>query len=126
MFKLRAEEFGERLEWDVSIQNGWEIDEVDQYNPLYVLSVENGSVVGSYRLLPTTGATSLNGPLSKMFDDCVDICSPQIFEWSRFAVNQTFRRRTPAGVGKNHRGIAYSELPHAFKSRSSSSHRHIR
>ena len=61
MHTIRAEVFHHRLRWDVRIEDGWEIDEFDDQNPLYMLSIDpvNGDVRGSVRLLPTTGPNML-------------------------------------------------------------------
>jgi acyl homoserine lactone synthase len=87
MFRLRAKIFGDQLKWDVKVVDGWETDEFDDMNPLYLACVQDARVVGCLRLLPTTGPTLLSGPLSHLFDDDVDIRSPLIFECTRFAVD---------------------------------------
>ena len=57
MYRIRAKVFGERLGWDVVVEDGREIDPFDAINPLYLISVNEwtGQVEGSLRLLPTTG-----------------------------------------------------------------------
>ena len=62
MFRDRAHQFSERLKWNVNVdQNGFERDQYDAINPIYIL-VENqqGNHAGSMRLLPTTGRTMIN------------------------------------------------------------------
>jgi N-acyl-L-homoserine lactone synthetase len=86
MFQLRARTFKDRLGWDVEVRDGWEKDEFDDLNPLYLVSLRDGHVSGCLRLLPTTGPTLLAGPLSRMFDHAVEIRSPLILEGTRFAV----------------------------------------
>ena len=39
MFRMRAEVFSDRLSWDVTVQNGREIDRFDAEDPLYLLSL---------------------------------------------------------------------------------------
>ena len=56
MFRLRFRMFRERLGWDVDCDDGQEHDGFDALDPLYVLAKEGTSVVGCWRMLPTTGA----------------------------------------------------------------------
>lgn len=62
MFRDRADQFKKRLGWDVSIdENGFERDQYDALNPLYVIwEKADGSHGGSMRFLPTTGRTMIN------------------------------------------------------------------
>jgi acyl homoserine lactone synthase len=100
MFRLRANVFAHRLGWDVKVRDGWEIDEFDDLNPLYILSVDKSVVMGCLRLLPTTGPTLLRGPLSFLFDDSVDIRSPLIFECTRLATNPGVQSSSVGGVSR--------------------------
>ena len=61
MHVLRRLVFAERLGWDVSVKEGWEIDSFDDADPLYLLSIDpkKNLVRGSLRLLPTTGPNML-------------------------------------------------------------------
>lgn len=59
MHRLRRRVFKERLDWDVSVSNGLEIDQYDSFKPTYLLAVEQRDVVGCVRLLPTTGRNML-------------------------------------------------------------------
>jgi acyl homoserine lactone synthase len=63
MFRLRARQFRDRLGSKVNVQAGWEIDEYDDMNPLYLASLDepSGTVRGSLRFLPTTGPTMMKG-----------------------------------------------------------------
>ena len=86
MFRMRADVFSTRLKWDVKVKDGWEIDDLDEIDPLYVLGLDKGRVVGSFRFLPTTGPTLLSGALSSVFGPNLDIRSPLIWECTRFAI----------------------------------------
>ena len=86
MFRLRADVFFNCLQRDVPVNNGWETDEFDDMDPLYILSVKDDRVVGCARLMPTTGPTLLKSHLASMFDQSVDIESPFIIECTRLAV----------------------------------------
>ena len=39
MYRMRARVFGERLGWDVTVVDGQERDEFDDYNPLYGIAL---------------------------------------------------------------------------------------
>jgi acyl homoserine lactone synthase len=88
MFRARASVFHERLGWNVSVQNGVEIDKFDMLNPLYLVSVDSGGhPKGSMRLLPTSGPNMLSECFGTFFDDSVDISSATIWECTRFCVH---------------------------------------
>jgi len=91
MFRLRARQFRDRLGWKVNVQAGWEIDEYDDMNPLYLVSLDEqtGEVRGSLRFLPTTGPTMMKGCFDKYFDVPFDVESPLIWECSRFCIEPT-------------------------------------
>lgn len=56
MHRLRAKVFQDRLDWDVDVEQGREVDEFDAYCPTYILAVTRTRVVvGCARLLPATG-----------------------------------------------------------------------
>ncbi len=89
MFRLRKRVFLDRLQWDVKTQGDFEIDEFDDLNPLYVLSVNEGAgdVVGSLRLLPTTGPNMLADVFPGLLPDSEVIRNPTIWESSRYCVD---------------------------------------
>jgi acyl homoserine lactone synthase len=90
MHRLRRNVFHERLNWQVTVINRWEIDGYDALDPLYVLSVdENDHVIGGLRLLPTTGFNMLNDTFPQLLPDGARIESPLIWESSRFTVRMT-------------------------------------
>jgi len=62
MFKDRNKQFVERLAWQLQVdQNGFERDEYDDLNPVYVIiENEDGLHDASLRLMPTTGRTMIN------------------------------------------------------------------
>ena len=88
MFRDRAQQFRTRLKWDVSVDaTGFEIDQYDEMNPLYVIwEMENGTHGGSMRLLPTTGDTMINDHFTHLTDG-VKIVSPLIWECTRFCLS---------------------------------------
>ena len=91
MFRLRKQTFHDRLGWDVKLKGDWEIDEFDEMNPTYVLSVneQTGDVVGSLRLLPTTGPNMLMDVFPQLLEDKASVRSGTIWESSRFCVNRS-------------------------------------
>lgn len=88
MFRMRAQVFAERLEWDVTVINGMEIDQFDREDSLYLLSVDetNGILEGAVRLLPTTGPNMLRDVFPMLVPGGTPE-SPLIWESSRFAIN---------------------------------------
>ncbi|MHA7882148.1 acyl-homoserine-lactone synthase [Nitratireductor rhodophyticola] len=88
MFRMRAAVFADRLEWDVSVTNGREIDRFDAEDPLYLLSLDDqsGALLGAARLLPTTGPNMLRDVFPVLVPGGAP-ASPLIWESSRFAVN---------------------------------------
>ncbi len=88
MFRDRADQFKTRLGWDVTIDaNGYERDEYDDLNPLYVIWEEpDGSHGGSMRFLPTTGRTMVNEYFGHLISG--PITSPLIWECTRFCLTR--------------------------------------
>jgi len=89
MFCLRARQFDERLGWKVKVnQNGHEVDEFDELEPLYVVSLgPDESVLGTFRLLQTTGPHMLLDVFPELMPDGQFIRSPLIWESTRFCVD---------------------------------------
>lgn len=100
MFRGRAAVFKDRLNWPVTVRNGWETDQFDDENPTYLISIDEATerVRGSMRLLPTTGPTLLNTVFASEYDTDVDIQSATIWEATRFCIHPDSRAVTPAGV----------------------------
>jgi len=87
MYRDRATQFSDRLGWAVSVdRDGWERDEYDRLNPLYVIwETPEGRHGGSMRFLPTTGRTMINDHFLDLTDG-VAIRSPFIWECTRFCL----------------------------------------
>lgn len=98
MFEDRADQFKTRLGWDVRINaDGFERDEYDGLNPLYVIWEEaDGTHGGSMRFLPTTGRTMVN----EHFGDIISgpISSPFIWECTRFCLSRGAGRHVAAAL----------------------------
>lgn len=88
MFRDRADQFGTRLGWDVKVdRNGFEMDEYDALNPLYVIWEQpDGSHGGSMRFLPTTGRVMVNDVFGHLTGGTM-ISSPLIWECTRFCLS---------------------------------------
>lgn len=110
MFRDRAEQFHTRLGWEVTIDdNGFERDDYDDLNPLYVLWEQpDGSHGGSMRFLPTTGQTMVNDHFLDLTDG-VAIQSPFIWECTRFCLAPKADSRVAAALM-----LAGGELMRAF------------
>jgi len=87
MFRDRADQFKTRLNWAVDVdQDGFERDQYDALNPLYVIwQTPQGGHGGSMRLLPTTGLTMVNDHFSHLTGGG-PITSPLIWECTRFCL----------------------------------------
>ena len=85
MFRNRALTFSERLGWDVVVKDGYERDEFDDANPLYLVSVDQNTneYWGSLRLLPTTGPNMLRDVFPCLLEEGEYIESATIWESSR-------------------------------------------
>jgi N-acyl-L-homoserine lactone synthetase len=99
MFRDRADQFKNRLGWDVQVNEaGEERDEYDDTNPLYVIWQKiDGTHGGSMRFLPTTGDTMVNDHFSHLTDG-VRIESPFIWECTRFCLAPGADRRVTAAL----------------------------
>jgi N-acyl-L-homoserine lactone synthetase len=99
MFQDRADQFKTRLGWDVTVnEDGFERDEYDDLNPLYVIYQQaDGSHGGSMRMLPSTGRTMVNEHFSDILGGG-DVRSPEIWECTRFCLSRTAQPRTAAAL----------------------------
>lgn len=90
IYRLRHKVFYERLGWDVANANGYERDDYDQLDPVYLtIRNDDGELEGCWRLLPTTGPYMLKDLFSELLDGEPAPCDPAIWEISRFAVMPT-------------------------------------
>lgn len=87
MHRDRAAQFRDRLKWDVTVDvDGFERDEYDAMNPLYVIwELPDGTHGGSMRFLPTSGRTMVHDHFPALLGGA-DIRSDQIWECTRFCI----------------------------------------
>lgn len=87
MHRDRAAQFRDRLKWDVSVDaDGFERDEYDAMDPLYVIwELPDGTHGGSMRFLPTSGRTMVHDHFPSLLGD-TDVRSDQIWECTRFCI----------------------------------------
>lgn len=98
MHRDRAAQFKDRLKWDVSVDSrGWEQDEYDDLNPLYVIwENADGTHGGSMRFLPTSGRTMVNDHFAHLSD--TQVSSPLIWECTRFCLSPTAEPRVAGAL----------------------------
>lgn len=87
MFKHRAAQFKDRLDWDVTVDGrGWEMDQYDVLGPIYIIYQNpDGRHGGSVRIMPTTGRIMTNEHFLHLTGG-VRIASPLIWECTRFCL----------------------------------------
>lgn len=95
MFRLRYRVFRERLNWDVQTRNGMEMDRFDDLDPLYFMAFDHvNRLVGTWRMLPTTGPYMLRDVFPVLLDGMPAPHHPKIWEGSRFAVECEYAGRS--------------------------------
>ncbi|TCS62487.1 acyl-homoserine-lactone synthase [Varunaivibrio sulfuroxidans] len=88
MFRQRHRVFKERLGWRVVSRDGREKDDYDDLNPIYLLAFDDcGALIGSARILPSTGRYMLKDTFPQLLDGTPPPVDPQIWEGSRLAVD---------------------------------------
>jgi acyl homoserine lactone synthase len=108
VFRLRARVFKNRLDWDVKVVNGCEIDAFDKLNPAHVVSIDDeGHVVGCMRLLQTTGPHMLSDVFPELMDGEPPLRSSTIWEATRFCVDT---ERLSGGRTRNSISYVTSEV----------------
>lgn len=89
IFRLRYETFVDRLEWDISANDGLERDQFDEMAPFHIaVKNSNGGVDGCWRALPTTGDYMLRSVFPELLQGEQVPEASDIWEISRFAVRK--------------------------------------
>src|SRR5712664_1505467 len=78
MYRLRRRVFKDRLDWSVSVSGDLELDVFDALNPTYLIAIDQDTVNGCVRLLPTTGPTMLVDTFPTLLDGQPSPCSDRI------------------------------------------------
>ncbi len=86
--RLRYRVFKHRMDWDVAISGGMELDHYDILNPTYLALVdENRDLLGCARLLPTLGPNMLADTFNVLLDGAPAPRAADIWESSRFCID---------------------------------------
>ena len=110
MFRLRHEVFKERLNWDVGSIAGRERDVFDDLDPVYIVCEEEGEVLGSWRLLPTTGPYMLKNVFPELLHGTPAPEAKNVWEISRFAVSKRVTGNESLGTVKSVTNTLLDEL----------------
>ncbi|WP_322039505.1 acyl-homoserine-lactone synthase [Burkholderia diffusa] len=87
MFRLRARVFRERLNWDVNVFDGMEVDSYDALDPRYLtVRASDGQLCGCWRILDTQGPYMLKNSFTHLLEGQPAPNAPDIWELSRFAL----------------------------------------
>lgn len=94
-FRLRKKVFCDQLGWVPEPADGLETDHCDRLFNVYILCIDEcgGQVAGGVRLMPTTGPTLLHTVWPDMLPENNDLRSPNIWEATRFCVDETISSR---------------------------------
>ena len=101
MYRLRSATFAERMGWDVNSVQGRETDRFDEIDPTYMVvrhRAQPNSVLGCWRLLPTTGPYMLRDIFPELLDGHPVPSDPRVWEISRYAVAPAAHSARP-GLG---------------------------
>lgn len=93
LYQFRHRIFKERLGWQVSSRCSLERDAYDELDPVYTAFCHQGSIIGAFRLLPTTGPYMLRDIFSELLRGESPPCASDVWELSRFAVKSTHNAR---------------------------------
>jgi len=99
MHRDRADQFKRRLGWEVGVDaRGWETDEYDREDTLYVIWVmPDGTHGGSMRFLPTTSPIMTNDHFGGLMQDG-PITDPLIWECTRYCLTDAAPSRVAAAL----------------------------
>lgn len=84
--RYRHRVFVETLGWDLVTEHGLERDQFDRDDTLYLAARDEAeNVIGTARLLPTTGPYLLGDVFPQLMGGMPVPCDPRVWELSRFA-----------------------------------------
>lgn len=95
LLKLRYKVFSARLHWDLETSEEMETDQYDVELAHYLYAMEDeGSMVGCWRILPTTTDYMLKNTFPEMLGGISAPVDEKVYELSRFAVDKDFSRKS--------------------------------
>ncbi|MCS4502877.1 Acyl-homoserine-lactone synthase [wastewater metagenome] len=87
IYRFRHRVFRQRLGWEVTSVRGRERDDYDDLDPVYIACHKHReTVIGTFRLLPTTGPYMLRDVFPELLRGESVPCASDVWELSRFAV----------------------------------------
>lgn len=93
IYQFRASVFHERLDWQVDLLGGMEVDAYDALDPVYLVMLDRaGTICACLRMLPTTAPYMLRNTFTGLLQDMEFPASEKIVELSRFAVAASDQR----------------------------------
>jgi acyl homoserine lactone synthase len=99
MYRLRYQVFKERMKWEIPGINGMDIDQFDTLGPLYAVYLDDtNAVLGSWRLLPTTGPYMIRDVFPELLGGAEPPAGPTTWEISRFSARPTDKAQSLAAV----------------------------
>jgi acyl-homoserine lactone synthase len=92
-YRLRHRVFVDEMKWaDLAKSDGREIDQFDNEHVVHMLYVNDGTVLGYQRMLPSTQPHLLSEVLPQLCEDERPV-GPHIWEWTRYCVEPAHRER---------------------------------
>lgn len=117
MFRMRYRVFHERMQWDVKVENGLEIDEFDDPKSIYQIYRDKpgGKVLGSWRLRPTTEPYMMADVFPQLLYGESAPKEADVWEISRFAVEDSDEKSAGLGLGSTARDMVLAAIAHAVE-----------
>lgn len=109
MFRLRKRVFDDRLGWNVRANGQEERDDFDLLGPAYLVwtDSEKRRLIGSLRLMPTTGPTLLASTFSRTCPPNCNLTAPGIWEVTRLCLDDAVLQEACPGF---HPGDGFSMM----------------
>ena len=101
MYRMRARAFYRRRGWSVLVQNGRERDNFDNCNTDYLLVRAGSALLGSLRILPSTGPTMIADVFHEILVDAPMPRSSDVAEVSRLCIDPDRIRQIKSGLTPN-------------------------
>ena len=112
--RYRYKVFVETLGWDLVTEHGLERDQFDRDDTLYLAARDEAeNIVGTARLLPTTGPYLLGDVFPQLMGGVPPPCDPRVWELSRFAAVD-FTSPTGNAMGQFSSPVAVGLLDNAL------------